>query len=92
MSETRTLDCGCIETLINRQGTVEMWGLTQECDPHSTQRAADSAARATEAQNEQLKTKLLEIDLKAIRALREGDSARIADYNNQAASLRGQLK
>lgn len=40
----------------------------------------------------ELINKLTDLDLKAIRALRENDTARIASYNTLATSLRTQLQ
>lgn len=41
--------------------------------------------------NAQIKLQLAEIDAKSIRALREGNSTRIAELETQAATLRAQL-
>lgn len=38
-----------------------------------------------------VEAKLLALDLKSIRAIREGDTARIAQHNAEAESLRTQL-
>ena len=45
-----------------------------------------------EVYNAPLLAELERIDLKSIRALREGDAARIADFEAQAAALRVQLR
>lgn len=44
------------------------------------------------ATNEWLLAQLIEIDNKSIRALREGDTARLATYEQQAAVYRAQLQ
>lgn len=45
-----------------------------------------------EDNDREIKTRLFEIDLKTIRALRESDTARLQQLNNQAVSLRNNLK
>ena len=89
--ETRTLDCGCVQTLLSRNGSVEGWGLTTECDTHKVQREADAVVSQKQQQKNDILNQLSALDTKSIRALREGDSARVTDLENQAVSLRTQL-
>lgn len=53
---------------------------------------APAAPVTMEAHNAPILAELARIDAKSIRALREGDAARIADYEAQAAALRLQLR
>ena len=53
--------------------------------------AYDAAQAITDANNA-IYAELDAIDLRMIRALGEGDTARIADYNAQKATLRSQLQ
>lgn len=46
---------------------------------------------AVRTTNEEIQARLNAIDAKSIRALREGDAARVADLEAQAAALRSQL-
>lgn len=55
--------------------------------------APPSAEEKTlEEQNAPILAALVEIDRKSIRAIREGNTARIAEFEQQAAALRLQLK
>lgn len=45
-----------------------------------------------EEKNEDLLAQLLEIDLKSIRALREGDQVKINEWEGKAISIRARLK
>lgn len=53
---------------------------------------APSAPVTLEAHNAPILTALARIDAKSIRPLREGDSARVADLEAQAAALRAKLR
>lgn len=54
--------------------------------------AAPPAPVPMEVHNAPILAELARIDAKSIRALREGDAVRIADYEAQAAALRVQLR
>lgn len=48
--------------------------------------------KATPVSRESILIQLTQLDLKSIRAIREGNQARIADLEAQAVELRAQLK
>ena len=53
--------------------------------------AQNDAANALQAQKVAIQAQLDIIDLKSIRALRTGDTARMATFESQASQLRSQL-
>lgn len=53
---------------------------------------APPASVSIEAHNAPILAELARIDAKSIRPLREGDTARVADLEAQAAALRAQLR
>lgn len=86
-----------ITTLFDEQGNLYLskfdvegvaWPTTATFQSWEAECIAIKEARAN---NAPIYTALQEIDLKSIRALREQDSERIADLENQATALRSQL-
>ncbi len=70
--------------------SMKMRMFTQEEQIEIDERRA--AGMSVEQHNAQLLAALLEIDVKSIRALREGDATRIASLEDQAVELRLQLR
>lgn len=89
--ETKTLECGCVLQLNDRQGTAEGWRLFTECSTHQTQRESANQQGNLRDQKRIIVSQLEEIDRKSIRALRAGETQRLTDLENQAIALRAQL-
>lgn len=82
--------------LSERESLVDSWITVEEIDIPTALDGADAVAAGealdNELFNESVKAELLQNDLKAIRALIEGDSTRIQNWLDTQAALRASLK
>jgi hypothetical protein len=65
------------------------WYLTEKLDTDKYR--ADVENLKKQSENETIKNQLTEIDLKSIRALRNGETERLAELEAQAQTLRNKL-
>ena len=71
---------------------LDTWEQQWEIVELDVETIASLAAQKIERENEVIKKELLDIDLKSIRALREGNAAKILEHENAAKAARAKLK